>query len=78
MIFAVLPWIIISATALIVMLLTAIKRDHLYISIITSLGLFIALIVQTIKIETTPYESNLISINSTVTLLSALLILLAL
>ncbi|MCJ8338998.1 MAG: NADH-quinone oxidoreductase subunit N [Pseudomonadales bacterium] len=78
MIAAVLPWIVISATALIVMLLTAIKRDHLYISIITSLGLFIAMIVQTIKIETTAYENNLISINSTVALLSALLILLAL
>ena len=78
MIAAVLPWIIISATALIVMLLTAIKRDHLYISIITSLGLFISLIVQIINVETISYENNLISINSTVALLSALLILLAL
>ena len=78
MIFAVLPWIIISATALIVMLLTSIKRDHLYISIITSLGLFIALIVQIIGIKTISYQNDLIVISSTVALLSALLILLAL
>ncbi len=75
---ALLPWIIISSTALIVMLLTAIKREHAYISSITSLGLFIALIVQIINIKTVTYESNLISLSNTAALLSALLILLAL
>ncbi|EPJ52936.1 MAG: hypothetical protein OFPI_12480 [Osedax symbiont Rs2] len=81
MIIALLPWIIISSTALLVMLLTAIKRDHLYISCITSLGLFIALLTQTAQIslsESMIYENNLISINNTTALLSALLILLAL
>jgi len=72
--YALLPWIIISSTALIVMLFTAIKRDHQYISLISSLGLFIALIVQIIQIGSIEYQSELVIIDGTTSLLSSVMI----
>jgi len=72
--YALLPWIIISSTALIVMLFTAIKRDHQYISLMSSLGLFIALIVQVMQISAIEYQSELVIIDGTTSLLSAVLI----
>jgi len=72
--YVLLPWIVISSTALIVMLFTAIKRDHQYISLISSLGLLIALIVQVIQIGATEYQNELVIIDGMTSLLSAVLI----
>ncbi len=76
--YALLPWIIISSTALVIMLFTAIKRDHRYTSLMTSLGLFIALIVQIMQIGVVEQHHELFIIDGMTTLLSALLILVSL
>ena len=76
--YSLLPSVIISGTALIVMLFSAIKREHQYTSLITSLGLFVALIVQTSQIDNTQQLSTLFIFDGTTTLLSALLILVSL
>ncbi|NQZ33484.1 MAG: NADH-quinone oxidoreductase subunit N [Oceanospirillaceae bacterium] len=73
-----LPWIIISSSALLIMLFTAIKRDHLYTSMISSTALLVALIAQLLQVKTASYHSDLIFIDAATALLSALLILLAL
>jgi len=73
-----LPWIIISCSALLIMLFTAIKRDHLYNSMLCSSGLIIAFIAQVLVVKTEGYRSVLILVDSPTALLSALLILLAL
>ena len=78
MIGAILPWVIIGSSALLIMLFTAIKRDHIYTALLTISGLSIALITQLINVNTISYSNDLISINSTTSLLSALMILLAL
>jgi len=72
--YALLPWIIIGSTALILMLFAAVKRDHLYISFLTSLGLLLALIVQLIQISEVDYKDSLVIFDGTTTLLSALII----
>ena len=73
--YSLLPSIIICCTALIIMLFTAAKRNHQYTSLITSLGLFIALVVQTSQIDNTQQQFTLLIFDGTTTLLSTLLIL---
>jgi len=76
--YALLPSIIISSTALIIMLFAAIKREHRYTSLLTSLGLFVALIIQLQQIKSTPFQTELFLFDGTTALLSALLILVSL
>jgi len=76
--YALLPSIVISSTALIVMLFAAIKREHRYTSLLTSLGLFVALSIQLSQIKNAPFQSDLFLFDGTTSLLSALLILVAL
>jgi len=72
--YALLPWIIIASTSLVLMLATAIKRNHFHISVLSSLGLLLALIVQVNQIGELDYKDSLLVFDGTTTLLSALLI----
>ncbi len=72
-----LPSILITSTALIVMLQTAFKRSHHRISLITTVGLSLALLVQFAKIGDTSYQTDLLVFDGITTLSSSLLLLVA-
>ncbi|MEE9346005.1 MAG: NADH-quinone oxidoreductase subunit N [Methylococcales bacterium] len=72
-----LPSILITSTALIVMLQTAFKRSHHRISLITTVGLSLALLVQFVKIGDTSYQTDLLVFDGITTLSSSLLLLVA-
>jgi NADH:ubiquinone oxidoreductase subunit 2 (subunit N) len=72
-----LPSILITSTALIVMLQTAFKRSHQRISLITTVGLSLALLVQLAKIGDTSYQTDLLVFDGITTLSSSLLLLVA-
>lgn len=72
-----LPSILITSTALIVMLQTAIKRSHQRISLITTVGLSLALLVQFVLIGETLYQTDLLVFDGIATLSSSLLLLVA-
>ncbi len=72
-----LPSILITSTALIVMLQTAFKRSHQRISLITTVGLSLALLVQFVKIGDTSYQTDLLIFDGITTLSSSLLLLVA-
>ena len=69
-----LPWIILACTALILMLTTAFKRNHFHVSVLTSLGLLLAFVVQINQIGGLNYKDSLLVFDGTTGLLSALLI----
>jgi NADH-quinone oxidoreductase subunit N len=72
-----LPSILITSTALIVMLQTAFKRSHQRISLITTVGLSLALLVQFVKIGDSSYQTDLLVFDGITTLSSSLLLLVA-
>ena len=72
-----LPSILIISTALVVMLLAALKRDHQLTSLITTIGLSIALLIQLLQIGKTPYQTDLLLFDGITNLVASLLILAA-